>query len=179
MSREVTALFPSQPSLRHGLDPLLPALYARALKLCGNSSDAQDLLQDTVVRALRFESTFERGTNLKAWLYQILMSVFVSRCRRLRRERRALEWLSADPCAWTRHEAPAAMTKLSTPVERALKTLPAKFARVLELVDIEERSYREAAEELGLPIGTVMSRLFRGRRMLAAALAEPELPVAA
>ncbi len=148
----------------------LPALRARAFKLCSNKADAHDLLQDTIERALRFESTYRRGTNLRAWAQQVLFSVFVTRCRRMRRERRALDLLTTDPCAWTRPEGGPAMRALSPRVESALQDLPPAFAAVVRLVDLAELSYKDAAERLGVPVGTVMSRLFRARRLLAAAL---------
>lgn len=156
---------------RAELSAQLPKLRTRALRLCRNAADAEDLVQDTVVRALRFEETFKPGTNLRAWLNQILMSVFVTRCRRRQRERRAVEWLTTDPCAWTQPEASPAMRGLTATVSGVLEAMPPKFSSVVELVDLAEHSYREAAEELGVPVGTVMSRLFRGRRMLASALA--------
>jgi RNA polymerase sigma-70 factor (ECF subfamily) len=156
--------------LRLRLADAAPGLRARALRLCRNPSDAEDLLQDTIERALRFEASFEPGTNLKAWLHQILFSVFVSRCRRLRRERRALDVLSSDPCAWLRDEVPQPHPGLSRSLESAIEALPQQFAAVIRLVDIGERSYRDAADQLGVPVGTVMSRLFRGRRLLVSAL---------
>ena len=160
--------------LRSKLPGLLPALNARALALCKRQSDAQDLVQDTVLRALCFESGYERDTNLRAWLQQILFSVFITRCRKSTRERRALGALAGDPCAWTQPEAPPAVRQsLTRPVSRALEALPSQFSAVVRLVDLEERSYKDAASELEVPVGTVMSRLFRGRRLLAEALAEP------
>lgn len=162
---------PTRP-LRDELTEILPALRARALKLCLNASEAQDLVQDTVERALRFESSYQPGTNLRAWMQQVLFSVFVTRCRRLRRERRALESLTTDPCAWTHSESGPAMTALSPRVERALAALPRAFGDVVRLVDLDERSYKDAAAMLGVPVGTVMSRLFRGRRLLAESLRE-------
>jgi len=89
---------PPRP-LREEMLAVLPSLHARALKLCRNATEAQDLLQDTVERALRFESSYRPGTNLRAWMQQILFSVFVTRCRRRGRERRALDSLTQDPCA--------------------------------------------------------------------------------
>jgi RNA polymerase sigma-70 factor (ECF subfamily) len=156
-----------------------PFLFPRALKLCRNRTEAEDIVQETLLRALRFEEGFERGTNLHAWVQQILFSVFLTRCRRKRRERRALEWLSTDPCAWTQRDALPPMRTLSRGVEGALRTLPENFARVVELVDLQEYSYRDAADVLGVPVGTVMSRLFRARRLLASALESTDLPRAA
>ncbi|HEY3669110.1 MAG TPA: RNA polymerase sigma factor [Polyangiaceae bacterium] len=159
--------------LRRKLPALLPGLNARALALCKRQSEASDLVQDTVLRALRFEAGYERDSNLRGWLQQILFSVFITRCRRSTRERRALEALASDPCAWTMPDAPSLRQSLTRPVTRALDALPSQFSAVVRLVDLEERSYKDAADELSVPVGTVMSRLFRGRRLLAEALAEP------
>jgi RNA polymerase sigma-70 factor (ECF subfamily) len=104
-------------------------------------------------------------------VHQILFSVFVTRCRRGRRERNALDTLSSDPCAWTTPERLGGeMQALSPPVARALAAVPEPFRGVIELVDLQELSYKDAAAALGVPVGTVMSRLHRGRRLLAAAL---------
>src|SRR5450432_920962 len=159
--------------LREKLPGLLPGLHARALQLCKRKSEANDLVQDTVLRALCFEAGYQRDTNLRGWLQQILFSVFITRCRKSTRERRALGALASDPCAWTHPDAPPLRQSLMRPVSRALDALPTKFSAVVRLVDLEERSYKDAASELAVPVGTVMSRLFRGRRLLAEALAEP------
>ena len=87
--------------------------------------------------------------------------------------------LASDPCAWTQKDAAPAMLALSPRVGRALDALPPGFREVVRLVDVEELSYRDAAERLQVPVGTVMSRLFRGRRLLASALAEGEAVPAA
>jgi RNA polymerase sigma-70 factor (ECF subfamily) len=162
----------SPRALRDELTEHLPGLRARALKLCLNAAEAQDVVQDTVERALRFEDSYRPGTNLRAWIHQVLFSVFVTRCRRSRRERRAIEQLTTDPCAWTRHDASPAMHGLTRRVEAAIQSLPVQFGAVVRLVDLDEHSYKDAADRLGIPVGTVMSRLFRGRRLLAAALGE-------
>jgi RNA polymerase sigma-70 factor, ECF subfamily len=174
----------SAPSeLRSSLAACSADLYRRALRLARSQDLAHDLVQDTFERALRFENQYEPGSNLKAWLQCILLSVFVTRCRRTRRERRATEFLTHDPCAWTSPEQPIAAHALSTPVARAVADLPPHFRQALQLVDMAELSYRDAAEIIGVPLGTVMSRLHRGRRLLADALREPvrtpELPEAA
>ena len=98
----------------------LPDLYSRALRLSRNDAVAQDVLQDTFERALRFEGQYEPGSNLRAWLQRILLSVFITRCRRPRRERRALENLTHDPCAWTLPDAREGSQSLSPPLQRAL-----------------------------------------------------------
>lgn len=160
-------------------ESLVPGLRARARRLSRSEADAEDLVQETLERALRFEGTYERGTNVRAWLQQILFSVYVSSCRRRRREQAALLLLERDPCAWTQHERGPVMTALSRPVERALAGLPTAYRDVVRLVDVEEKSYQEAADAIGVPIGTVMSRLFRGRRLLAAALSSEPPALAA
>jgi RNA polymerase sigma-70 factor, ECF subfamily len=165
-------------SLRLGLVELVPELRGRACRLAGDPATAEDIVQDTVERALRFAAQYERGTNLRAWVYQILFSVFVTRYRRTRREKIALRSLSLDPCAWTmpeRFAPPEAGTSLSPTTRGKLDALPETFRSVLELVDLAELTYREAATELGVPVGTVMSRLHRGRKLLASQMAEPLL----
>jgi RNA polymerase sigma-70 factor (ECF subfamily) len=164
---------PRGSEVRANLASCFPELYRRALRLGRSEEVAGDLVQDTFERALRFESQYEPGSNLKAWLQRILLSVFVTRCRRSRRERHAIENLTHDPCAWTSFEQPSAAQALSSPVQRAVAALPTHFREALELVDIAELSYRDAAEIIGVPLGTVMSRLHRGRRLLADALREP------
>lgn len=161
------------PALRQVLPAQLPALRARALKLCRNGADAEDVLHDAVERALRFEASFREGTNLRAWLQQVLYSVFVTRCRRRGRELRALRALGDDPCGWPQGEPPAVLQCLTPRLDRALAALPQQYAATLRLVDLGECSYADAAEQLGVPVGTVMSRLFRGRRLMAAALTRP------
>jgi RNA polymerase sigma-70 factor (ECF subfamily) len=162
-------------ALEQGLVQMLPELRGRALRFAQDAATADDLVQDTIERALRFASQYERGTNLRAWVGQILFSVFVTRYRRSRRERNALRTLSSDPCAWTmpeRFAPPDVGASLTASTKERLDSLPAGFRSVLTLVDLEQRSYREAATELGLPVGTVMSRLHRGRKMLASKMAE-------
>jgi RNA polymerase sigma-70 factor (ECF subfamily) len=164
-----------QSELRKRLSELLPALHARALVLCRQRSDAEDLVQDTVLRALSFEASYLENTNLRAWLLQILFSVFITRCRRSGRERRALDGLARDPCSWAIPEPQATNAGLTQPVLVALDRLPVQFSRVVRLVDLEEQSYKDAAAALAVPVGTVMSRLFRGRRLLAQALVAPRV----
>jgi RNA polymerase sigma-70 factor (ECF subfamily) len=164
-------------SLRRGLVLLVPELRTRALRLAGDRATADDLVQDTLERALRFAGQYVHGTNLRAWVKQILFSVFITRYRRSRRERNALRNLSTDPCAWTQPESfarPDSEVELTRATRQRLDALPTGFRVVIELVDLGEQSYREAAAQLGVPVGTVMSRLHRGRRLLAETMTELE-----
>ncbi|MBX3205873.1 MAG: RNA polymerase sigma factor [Labilithrix sp.] len=162
-----------QRSLELGLVELIPELRGRACRLCGDPTAADDVVQDTIERALKFAKQYERGTNLRAWVYQILFSVFVTRYRRSRRDKNALRALASDPCAWTtpeRFASPDAAVSLTNKTQVTLDALPETFRSVLKLVDLDELTYREAANELGVPVGTVMSRLHRGRKLLASQL---------
>jgi RNA polymerase sigma-70 factor (ECF subfamily) len=162
--------------VRVKLAELMPQLRLRALKLCRDRDLADDLLQETALRALSFESSYKADTNVKAWLYQVLFSVFVTRCRRRRRSGRFLAEHAADPNLWCGRREPNRPNEgLSPPVERAIQALPQHFGQVVVLVDLADLSYGEAAAELGVPIGTVMSRLHRGRRLLAGRLSQ-EVP---
>jgi RNA polymerase sigma-70 factor (ECF subfamily) len=154
----------------------VPELRARALRLCGERTAAEDIVQDALERALRFADQYERGTNLRAWALQILYSVFVTRWRRRRRERGVLEHLGADPCAWTTPvgfvRPDAGEGALTNGTRRKLDSLPEGFRDAIVLVDVLDRSYRDAARQMGVPVGTVMSRLHRGRKLLAAQFAD-------
>ena len=168
---------PTPSELRSELAGLRSELYARALRMARSPSRAEDLVQDTMLRALRFEQQYRPGTNLRAWVGQILRTVFLSHCRRNKREQRALDNLHRDPCAWTHRDPPSIMRTLSPKPARALSSLSTGYQQVVKLVDLDGLSYREAAERLDVPVGTVMSRLHRGRRLLATLLAEASLPV--
>ena len=170
----------SAAALRKEMTAVVPSLEARALHLARSRADAEDLVQETILRALRFEDTFEPGTNLKAWMHQILHSVFISGCRRKTRERLALSRFAGDPTTTSRATPPPVLHAVSGRVDSAFRALPDKFQSVVALVDLSDHSYREAADELGIPVGTVMSRLFRARRLLSHALErEPRLHDAA
>lgn len=159
--------FVPSPELCQGLHAMRSELFGHALKLTRAPEAAEDLVQDTVVRAIRFQHSFQRGTNLRAWAHQILFSVFISRCRRSRLERKALEHLTFVPGSWTLPERRPEMLALSSSMARAMAALPLRFRAAVVLVDIEEMSYKDAATLLGVPVGTVMSRLHRARAQLA------------
>lgn len=159
------------PELCRGLEGMRAELFCRALKMTRSPEAAEDLVQDTVLRAIEFRKHFQRGTNLRAWVHQILFSIFITRCRRLRRERDALAMLGSAPGAWTLKESRLTADALSPAVARAFSTLPLQYRAAMVLVDLEELAYADAAKLLGVPVGTVMSRLSRGRAQLAGALA--------
>ncbi len=161
----------------------LDALYGAALRLTRSPSDAEDLVQDTFVKAYRFYDSFESGTNLKAWLFRIQTNTFINRYRRKTRERAALGGKSAGMVgdgvmsretmrALRDPSRLADRPLISAEIERALDELPEDYRMVVLLSDVEELAYREIAEILGCPIGTVMSRLHRARKMLRASLVD-------
>jgi RNA polymerase sigma-70 factor (ECF subfamily) len=158
-------------ALKLGLIHLMPELRGRAMRLTRSSAQADDLVQDAVERALRFGDRFEEGTNIRAWAHQVLFSVFVSRYRKDKRERRLWQRVLADPTTKMRGARRAAEPDagwwLSEKVEACVDSLPTGFRETFVLVDLQEHSYREAAERLGIPVGTVMSRLHRARKLLA------------
>ncbi len=155
----------------------LDSLYASALRLTKNERDAEDLVQDTCMRAYRFFDKFERGTNIKAWLFRILTNTFINRYRRKVKERSATEgpeqeavqalFFSQDATDQANNPERFLFDRLlSDDVLRAIDSLPIDFRMVVILADLQEFSYKEIADILGCPVGTVMSRLFRGRKQL-------------
>ena len=152
----------------------LEPLYATALRLTRNRADAEDLVQDTFVKAFRFGDRFERGTNLKAWLYTILHNTWRNRRRDASRDAVEVDSERVDQAA-TGPGAPAAFdtpeqilmrATLDSELQAALDDLPEAFREAVWLRDVEEFTYAEIAEMLGVPLGTVMSRISRGRRLL-------------
>lgn len=147
-------------------------LYAAAMRMCRSAAEAEDLVQETVMKAWRGWDRFEQGTHARAWMQRILFNTFVSRRRRRLRERQLLDQvfrhgLEALPV----HIEPSIVREsLSDELASGLEALPESLRHVMLLVDADGYSYREAAERLGCPIGTVMSRLHRARRTLRASL---------
>jgi RNA polymerase sigma-70 factor (ECF subfamily) len=163
--------------------PLLPSLYGAALRLTRNASDAEDLVQETYLRAYRGFAGFQEGTNLRAWMYRILTNTFINAYRKRQREPVTVadddipDWylydrLGASGAAEASAEAQVLDKIPDEDVQRALEDLPEGFRMAVLLADVEGFSYKEIAEILDVPIGTVMSRLHRGRKALQKALWE-------
>ena len=155
----------------------LPSLMVSARRLTRSAVDAEDLVQETVIKAIRARAQYRVGTNLRAWLYRIQRNAFITRFNRGSLERATLHAPVADPVSdgWVGSATMRAMRdpesvllrpELEAELKRAIDELPVEFREVVLLTDVEGFSYREAAETLGCPIGTVMSRLHRGRRQL-------------
>ncbi|HZD00937.1 MAG TPA: sigma-70 family RNA polymerase sigma factor [Actinomycetes bacterium] len=156
--------------------PLLPGMHAAARHLTRNASDAEDLVQETYLRAYRGFARFQPGTNLRAWLHRILINTFINDHRKRRRlpnliledgsHQRSRSWRMVE-----RDPEPSAEDLVlgSLPdqaVQQALALLPAQFRMAVLLADVQGFTYREIAQIAGVPIGTVMSRLHRGRSAL-------------
>jgi RNA polymerase sigma-70 factor, ECF subfamily len=163
--------------------PLLPSLYGAALRMTRNPADAEDLVQETYLRAFRGFSGFQEGTNLKAWLYRILTNSFINTYRKKQREPQTVEgpddideWYLFDRLGGRNVEGSAEEEVLDripdADVKVALDSLPENFRLPVLLADVEGFSYKEIADIMGSPIGTVMSRLHRGRKALEKALWE-------
>jgi len=161
--------------------PLMQRLYNAALRLTRDADDAADVLQDTYFRAYRTFDNFRPGTNARAWLFTILYSVFFNRRRRRQREvgplpanelEQRFQLYVEQPSHDAVGQTEAWGSSWPPEVQRALAALPEKFRAAVLLIDVEELSYEEAATALECPMGTVQSRVYRGRRMLHSALAE-------
>jgi RNA polymerase sigma-70 factor (ECF subfamily) len=156
--------------------PLMPELYGAAVRLTRNPTDAEDLLQEAYLRAYRAFDSFKEGTNLRAWLYRILTNAYINIYRKRQREPQTIssddadEWYLYDQLAESGREPSAEAEVIESlpdeEVQEALASLPEQFRLAVLLADVEGFSYKEIAEILDVPIGTVMSRLHRGRRAL-------------
>lgn len=161
----------------------MDTMFSVASRMTRGASEAEDLVQDTVLKAIRAKDQFEPGTNLKAWLLRIMTNTFINKYRRGGMERVVFEGPSADALVdnWTSASSMRAVrdpeTQALTPLieaelSKALDELPEEFRVAVMLSDVEELSYKEIAEIMGCPIGTVMSRLHRGRKLLQGKLKE-------
>lgn len=164
--------------------PLMDALYAGALSLTRNRSDADDLIQDTALKAYKSFWQYQKGTNLKAWLYRIMVNGYISKWRKKKRSKEqaglddVVEFIEGDRpetaenerLAWLDLSNATEMNdfreQLDAPLKSAIDALPEEFRVVLILNVVNQLSYKEVAEAVGVPIGTVMSRLSRAKSMI-------------
>ena len=158
--------------------PFLDQLYGAALRMTRNPSDAQDLVQETFVKAYAAFGQFDQGTNLKAWLYRILTNTFINTYRK--KQRYPYQGSTSEMEDWqlgTAESVTASMSSRSaeaeaidhlpdSDVKEALQSIPEDFRLAVYLADVEGFSYQEIADIMKTPVGTVMSRLHRGRRLL-------------
>lgn len=158
----------------------MDALYGMALRLTRDEHEAEDLLQDALVKAYRFFDQFQQGSNAKAWLFKVLTSTFYNRWRKRKTIQRLVidadlgghydRFVSSASTAAVDPEAALLGIMGAREVEQAIGELPEDFRVVVTLADVYEFSYREIAEIIDRPVGTVMSRLYRGRHLLQARL---------
>jgi RNA polymerase sigma-70 factor (ECF subfamily) len=160
------------------------SLYGAAYRLTRNARDAEDLVQDSLLRAYRFWDSFEQDSNCKAWLLRIVTNTFINEYQRKKRSREVLDAATAEQDATDGVLVQASASDRQSPekvllersvsddVQRALDNLPDDFRTAVVLCDVQGLSYKEIADIMQTPVGTVMSRLFRGRKLLAAALRE-------
>ena len=152
--------------------PHVDALYRTALRMAGSPAAAEDLVQETYLKAFRNVHRFERGSNFRAWIFTILTNTYVNQYRRHGKEPVLTDFAEMEPAGTeeaarlSADDVDAIKEKLGDEAKKALERVPPDYRLVFLLSTFEEMSYKEISGILGIPIGTVMSRLFRARTML-------------
>ena len=181
MANDADKELQKQQEFSEEIIPHLDAIYTFALRLTADPNDAEDLVQDTVVKAYRFFSSFEKGTNAKAWLYRILKNSYINSYRKKSKEPNQVDYdevstyyesVRDERMDTTDLEEMMFRDMLGDDVNKALKALPEDFRTVVMLCDMDGFTYEEIANMLDVPIGTIRSRLHRGRNLLRAQLKE-------
>jgi RNA polymerase sigma-70 factor (ECF subfamily) len=155
----------------------MDSLYSTALRMTRNTEEAEDLVQDTYMRAFRFFDKYQQGTNFKAWIFKILTNTFINRYRKKTRTPQKVQFEKVEfgienpddyqeAVEWTGFDESNYEELFDDDIKSALSQLSEEFRMVILLADVEGFSYKEIADIIDRPIGTVMSRLFRGRKML-------------
>jgi RNA polymerase sigma-70 factor (ECF subfamily) len=173
----MTSTHQQNRSFQNAVCQEIHTLKRMAVWYTGNSMDAEDLVQDTLMLALRFQDGYKAGSNLRAWLLRVMRNRYISLTRRRRLERRVQDHESSHALTdWSLSETGRrsmlegggvdADTGFSDPVVLAMSSLKPEFRDVVLMCDVEEMSYQEAAQRADCPVGTIMSRLHRGRRAL-------------
>ncbi|HEY6147855.1 MAG TPA: sigma-70 family RNA polymerase sigma factor [Thermoanaerobaculia bacterium] len=161
--------------------PYLDSLYNTAYRMTRSAEDAEDLVQETYFKAYKYYDKFEEGTNLKAWLFKILKNTFINNYRKKKLEPRSVDFAEIEDSferivRRDNSEQPSDPESeyftgvMDDDVKKALESLPYDYRMVVILADLEDFSYKEIADILDCPVGTVMSRLYRGRKLLEKAL---------
>lgn len=170
-----------QDDFNEEIIPHLDALYNFGLRLTSDPNDAEDLVQDTIVKAYRFFSSYEKGTNAKAWLFRILKNSYINNYRKKSKKPQEVDYdevatfyetIRAERTETSDLEDKMFRELIDDDISKALNDIPEDFRTVVLLCDVEDFTYEEIANMLDVPIGTIRSRLHRGRNLLKAQLLE-------
>ena len=173
--------FQKQADFQKEMIPDLDSLYNFAIRLTSDPIDAEDLVQDTIVKAFRFFGSYEKGTNAKAWLFRILKNSYINNYRKKSKQPQQVDYdevstyyenIRSEQSDTTDMEDILYRDMLDDQITRALQRLPEDFRTVVLLCDVEGFTYEEIANMLDVPIGTIRSRLHRGRNLLRVELEE-------